>query len=69
MNRGRPKKDSCRTRVVKLRLTEEEYQRLTEFAEEANWTKSDVIRHAVDIFCAYYRPRKSLLQMKGITNK
>lgn len=44
---GRPKVDTPRSRRVDLRLTEEEYQQLKEYAEKKDQTITQVIRQEI----------------------
>ena len=44
---GRPKTDDARIKVVRVRLTEEEFDRLTRYAERSGRTKSDILRSTI----------------------
>lgn len=45
--RGYPKTDDARIKEVRVRLTEEEFDRLTRYAERSGRTKSDILRSAI----------------------
>ena len=45
--RGHPKTDDPRIKEVRVRLTEEEFDRLTRYAERSGRTKSDILRSAI----------------------
>lgn len=48
--RGRPCKDDHRTEYLKVRLSEEEYERLDRMAYYNDTTKSDIVRRALRFF-------------------
>lgn len=45
--RGRPKTKGTRRKEVRVRLTDEEFDRLTRYAERSGRTKSDILRSAI----------------------
>ena len=44
---GRPKMDNRKTRTVKVRMTEEDYNMFTYLCDKTNKTKSDLFRIAL----------------------
>ena len=49
---SRPKSDSKKSHTVKVRMTDEEVQKLAEYAEKRGETMSDAIRNALSLM--YY---------------
>ena len=47
---GRPKKDDSKVHQIRIRLNEEEQERLNELAIRTGLNKSDVIREALDFY-------------------
>ena len=48
--RGRPKVDGVtKTKMVMLKMTEEEFERLSKIGEMSGKTKSDVLRKGIEI--------------------
>ncbi len=45
---ARPKSDNPKNHVIKVRMTEEEYERLLAYATRNNQTMSDVISKSLD---------------------
>ena len=45
--RGRPKTEGARTKEIRVRLNDEEFNRLTRYAERSGRTKSDILRSAI----------------------
>lgn len=45
--RGRPKKDTIRDRVIRIRLTSDEYDQLRQFTEQNETSVSELIRNIV----------------------
>lgn len=50
MKRGRHKKDICKDRLYKIRITEEDMQRLKDFANKHNVTMAFVVNEALNHF-------------------
>ena len=46
---GRPKSEKAKEKRVTLRLTDEEFNRLTEYAIKHSMTKSEVLKRALDV--------------------
>lgn len=49
MSRGRPLKEEARRRLVKVRLSDDEFSKLCELAEDADETLSRTIRDAINL--------------------
>lgn len=49
MPRGRPLKEDARHRLVRVRMTEEEYERLMQLSKDSDKTASEVIRDSVKL--------------------
>lgn len=50
MTRGRPKKTDPKSKYVRIRMTETEYEKLRTQAEQKGCTMSDVIREGLGDF-------------------
>lgn len=50
MKRGRPKKDICKDKQYRIRITEEDMQRLRDFAKKHNVTMAFVVNEALNRF-------------------
>ena len=64
---SRPKSDNKKSHTVKIRMTDEEVQKLAEYAEKHNITMSDTIRRALSIvyyFNPVYPPGMELVDRK-----
>lgn len=57
VKRGRPPKDNKRDVGLRIRLTAEEHQMLTEISKQMGLTKSAVIRK--EIFACYEKEKKN----------
>lgn len=60
--RGRPKKESARDTVFKVRLSAEEYQMLTWASELTGQSKSEVFREALLRYISRYDTTNTLTQ-------
>jgi predicted DNA-binding protein len=50
MKRGRPKKDICKDKQYRIRITEEDMHRLRDFAKKHNVTMAFVVNEALKRF-------------------
>lgn len=54
MNKGRPKLDNPRSKQYRLRLNDEEREKLEYLSERTGKTVSEILRFGVDLMCSYY---------------
>jgi len=47
--RGRPKSDVIKDRMVTIRMSDEEYQRLRDYSEKHQQTITEIIKEGVDL--------------------
>lgn len=65
MKTGRPKLENARTRQYRLRLNDEEYEKLSYLSEKTGNSVSDILRFGVElqneyaIFSKKYKPKKA----------
>ena len=56
-NVGRPKLEISRTRVVTIRVTDFEFEKISKIAEKKNITKTEAILQGIDLLIAH-KPKK-----------
>lgn len=54
MKMGRPKLENARTKQYRLRLNDEEYERLMDLSEKSGKSVSDILRFGVDLLRNFY---------------
>ena len=63
---ARPKSESPKQCIVKVRMTEEEQAELEKFSEEYGYSVSDTIRYALDHFYEVEPIRKKIAEVSPI---
>lgn len=46
---GRPKSENPKSKQLKIRMTEKEFQNLTDIAEKKGMTKTEVVMHGIEL--------------------